>query len=178
MNLPMLLVEANLGWFFLPWHVFVPPCRRPPGHKLRFSNLLRFSRADRKDCGVRDGSGFSMVALLLVVRLQAGLPLVLEAIVAVEFLIFSGLADQGEKPQREREGEQMRPLWEVADFVRSMRRQNAVRRVLSVSFAAPACGIARRHSGGATGSCGPPDIWDDSLRRATRDHKRIAASIG
>ncbi len=38
----------------------------------------------------------SMVALLLVIRLQAGLPLVLEAIVAVEFLIFLALPTRAE----------------------------------------------------------------------------------
>ncbi|MGH9681813.1 MAG: hypothetical protein ACRD4Y_17840, partial [Candidatus Acidiferrales bacterium] len=31
---------------------------------------------------------FSMVALLLVLRLQAGVPLVLELIVSVEFIVF------------------------------------------------------------------------------------------
>jgi len=94
MNLPMLLGRGDLGWFFAVACIraAVPAA---PGHKLRFSNLLRFpGRIER----LRRSrwQWFSMVALLLVVRLQAGLPLVLEAIVAVEFLIFLALPTRGE----------------------------------------------------------------------------------
>jgi hypothetical protein len=42
------------------------------------------------------------VALLLVVRLQAGLPLVLEVIVAVEFLIFLALPTRAETVEETR----------------------------------------------------------------------------
>jgi hypothetical protein len=89
MNLPMMLVEAILAGFFAVacLRACVPVA---PGDKLTFSRLLRFpGRIER----LRRSrwQWFSMVALLLVVRLQAGLPLVLEIFVAVEFLIFMAL---------------------------------------------------------------------------------------
>ena len=100
MNLPMLLVEAILAGFFAVACIraAVPAA---PGHKLRFSNLLRFpGRIER----LRRSrwQWFSMVALLLVVRLQAGLPLVLEVIVAVEFLIFLALPTRAKTPDEAR----------------------------------------------------------------------------
>jgi hypothetical protein len=66
-----------------------------PDGKLSFSDLLRFpGRIER----LRRSrwQWFSMVALLLVIRLQTGLPLVLELIVAVEFLIFLALPTRAE----------------------------------------------------------------------------------
>ena len=86
MNIPMMLVEVILAGFF------AVACIRAcipanPGGKLQFSDLLRFpGRIERLQRS--RWQWFSMVALLLVLRLQAGLPLVLEAIVAIEFAIF------------------------------------------------------------------------------------------
>lgn len=86
MNLPMMLVEMILAGFF------AVACIRAcvpanPGGKLQFSDLLRFpGRLERLSRS--RWQWFSMVALLLVIRLQAGLPLLLEVIVALEFVIF------------------------------------------------------------------------------------------
>ena len=61
-----------------------------PNGKLSFSDLLRFpGRLERLKRS--RWQWFSMVALLLVLRLQAGLPLVLELIVLVEFVVFLAL---------------------------------------------------------------------------------------
>ena len=89
MNWPMMLVETILAGFF------AVACIRAcvpsnPNDKLQFSDLLRFPGRLERLRRTR-WQWFSMVALLLVVRLQAGLPLVLEFIVAVEFLIFLAL---------------------------------------------------------------------------------------
>ncbi len=58
--------------------------------KLSFGNLLhlpgRMERLRRSRW-----QWFSMIALLLVIRLQMGVPIVLEAIVAIQFLIFLAL---------------------------------------------------------------------------------------
>jgi hypothetical protein len=58
--------------------------------KLAFSDLLhlpgRIERLRRSRW-----QWFSMVALLLVIRLQTGLPSILEAIVAVQFMVFIAL---------------------------------------------------------------------------------------
>ncbi len=73
MNLPMMLVEMILAGFF------AVACIRAcvpanPGGKLQFSDLLRFpGRLERLSRS--RWQWFSMVALLLVIRLQAGLPL-------------------------------------------------------------------------------------------------------
>ncbi len=97
MNWPMMLVEAILAGFFAVACIraCVPAA---PGDKLRFRDLLRFpGRIER----LRRSrwQWFSMVAVLLVVRLQAGLPLVLEAIVGVELLIFMALPTRAEAPE-------------------------------------------------------------------------------
>jgi hypothetical protein len=86
MNLPIMLVEMLLAGFF------AVACLRAcvpanPGGKLQFSDLLRFpGRIERLQRS--RWQWFSMVVLLLVIRLQTGLPLVLEVIVAVEFVVF------------------------------------------------------------------------------------------
>jgi hypothetical protein len=100
MNLPMMLVEAILAGFFAVACIraCVPAA---PDDKLRFSNLLRFPGRIERLCRSR-WQWFSMVALLLVVRLQAGLPLVLEVIVAVEFLIFLALPTRAETVEETR----------------------------------------------------------------------------
>jgi len=103
MNLPMMLVEAILAGFFAVACIraCVPAA---PGDKLKFSNMLRFpGRIER----LRRSrwQWFSMVALLLVVRLQAGLPLLPEAIVAVEFMIFMALPTMAGTPEEKKRGD-------------------------------------------------------------------------
>jgi hypothetical protein len=94
MNWPMILVEAILAGFFAV--ACIRACAPAASEdRLNFSNFLRFpGRIER----LRRSrwQWFSMVALLLVLRLQAGLPLVLEVIVAVEFLIFLALPTRAE----------------------------------------------------------------------------------
>ena len=102
MNWPTMLVEVILAGFFAVACIraCVPAA---PEDKLSFSKLLRFpGRIER----LRRSrwQWFSMVALLLVLRLQAGLPLVLEAIVAVEFLIFLALPTRAETTKQTRKG--------------------------------------------------------------------------
>ena len=89
MNYPMMLVEVILAGFFAVACLRACVPSSPDG-KLSFSDLLRFpGRIER----LRRSrwQWFSMVALLLVVRLQTGSPLLLEAIVAVEFIVFVAL---------------------------------------------------------------------------------------
>jgi hypothetical protein len=89
MNLPMMLVEMILAGFFAVACIRACVPANPNG-KLSFSDLLRFpGRLERLKRS--RWQWFSMVALLLVLRLQAGLPLVLELIVLVEFEIFLAL---------------------------------------------------------------------------------------
>jgi hypothetical protein len=89
MNIPMMLVEAILAGFFAVACIRACVPASPNG-KLHFSDLLRFPGRIERLQRTR-WQWFSMVALLLVVRLQAGLPSVLEVIVAAEFLIFLAL---------------------------------------------------------------------------------------
>ncbi len=70
----------------------------------------------------------------------------------------------------------MRPLWEVADFVRSMRRQ-----MRFGEFSRSPLRLLRVELREDTAECDwilrPPDIWDDSLRRATRDHNESLQAL-
>src|SRR5712675_2556165 len=90
----LLLAEVILAGFFAVACIRACVPASPDG-KLAFSDLFRFpgrlARLRRSRW-----QWFSMVALLLVIRLQVGLPLVLEAIVAVEFLIFLALPTRAE----------------------------------------------------------------------------------
>lgn len=61
-----------------------------PDGKLTFGDIFRFPGRLERLRRTR-WQWFSMVAVLLVLRLQAGLPLVLEVIVAGEFLVFMAL---------------------------------------------------------------------------------------
>jgi len=89
MKLAMMLVEAILAGFFAVACLRACVPAHPDG-KLRFSDLFRFpGRLERLQRS--RWQWFSMVALLLVVRLQMGLPLLPEAIVAVEFAVFLAL---------------------------------------------------------------------------------------
>jgi hypothetical protein len=102
MNLPMMLVEVILAGFFSVACIRACVPASPNG-KLVFSDLFRFpGRIER----LRRSrwQWFSMVALLLVIRLQAGLPLLLEAIVAVEFMIFMALPTKAETPEGKKRG--------------------------------------------------------------------------
>src|SRR5271169_2388348 len=102
MNWPLMLVETILAGFF------AVACLRAcvpanPNGKLRFSDLLRFpGRLERLKRS--RWQWFSMVALLLVLRLQAGLPLVLELIVLVEFLVFMALPVRAKASDARRRG--------------------------------------------------------------------------
>ena len=100
MNWPLMLVETILAGFF------AVACLRAcvpanPNGKLSFSDLLRFpGRLERLKRS--RWQWFSMVALLLVLRLQAGLPLVLELIVLVEFVVFLALPVKSRPPGAQR----------------------------------------------------------------------------
>lgn len=85
----VILVEMILAGFFAVACIRACVPAAADG-RLRFSDLWRLpGRIER----LRRSrwQWFSMVALLLVIRLQIGLPFVLEAIVPVEFLIFLAL---------------------------------------------------------------------------------------
>jgi hypothetical protein len=86
MSQQTMLVELILGGFFAVacMRTSVPVA---PDGKLQFGDLLRLpGRIER----LRRSrwQWFSMVALLLVIRLQKGMPLVLEVTVALMFLLF------------------------------------------------------------------------------------------
>ncbi|MGA8768048.1 MAG: hypothetical protein WB559_13600 [Candidatus Acidiferrales bacterium] len=86
MNQQTILVELILGGFFAVacMRTSVPAA---PGGRMHFGDLLRLpGRIER----LRRSrwQWFSMVALLLVIRLQKGMPLVLEVTVALMFLVF------------------------------------------------------------------------------------------
>jgi hypothetical protein len=89
MNWPLLLVESILAGFFAVACLRACVPANPSG-KLQLSDLLRFPGRLERLQRTR-WQWFSMVGLLLVIRLQAGLPLVHEFIVAAEFLIFMAL---------------------------------------------------------------------------------------
>lgn len=102
MNVPMILVETILAGFFAVACIRACVPSNPDG-KLVFSDLFRFpGRLDR----LRRSrwQWFSMVALLLVIRLQTGLPMLLEAIVAVEFFIFMAIPTKVQSPAEKKEG--------------------------------------------------------------------------
>jgi hypothetical protein len=85
MNPPLVMMEMILAGFL------AVACIRASvpavAGQLRFTDLLRFpSRIERLRRSRWQWS--SMVALLLALRLQSRLPMALEAIVALEFLIF------------------------------------------------------------------------------------------
>ncbi|MGC2421366.1 MAG: hypothetical protein WA405_06940 [Candidatus Acidiferrales bacterium] len=82
-------VELILAGFFA---VACIRCSVPaaPSGRVHFGDFLRFpGRLER----LRRSrwQWFSMVALLLVIRLQKGVPFVLEAIVALQFMLFLAL---------------------------------------------------------------------------------------
>jgi hypothetical protein len=89
----MMLLEVLLGGFFAVACVraSVPAVNG----KLSLGDLLRFpSRLER--LRRTRWQWFSMVAVLLAVRLQTGVPTILEAIVVVQFVIFFALPTRAE----------------------------------------------------------------------------------
>ena len=85
----MLLLELLLGGFFAVACIRASVPSALNG-KLRFADLLRFPNRLERLRRTR-WQWFSMVALLLAVRFQTGVPTILEAIVAVQFVIFFAL---------------------------------------------------------------------------------------
>ena len=85
----MMLLELLLGGFFAVACIRASVPSAVNG-KLRFADLLRFPNRLERLRRTR-WQWFSMVALLLFVRVQAGLPTILEAIVLLQFLIFFAL---------------------------------------------------------------------------------------
>ena len=69
--------------------------------KLNFASLLRFPGRWERLRRSR-WQWFSMVAFLLVLRLQGGLPLILEAIAVLEFAIFLALPASAVTSERKR----------------------------------------------------------------------------
>jgi len=95
-----ILVEIILGGFFAVacMRTFVPAA---PGGRLQFGDLLRLpGRIER----LRRSrwQWFSMVGLLLVIRLQMGMPLVLEVTVALMFVLFLAMPTRATAKVRER----------------------------------------------------------------------------
>jgi hypothetical protein len=102
MNRETMLVELLLAGFFAIacLRSWIPAA---PNQKAHFGDLFRFpGRLER----LRRSrwQWFSMVALLLVIRLQKGAPLVLELMVALQFLVFLALPSRAEAKQGARRG--------------------------------------------------------------------------
>ena len=89
MNWPLMLVETILAGFFAVACIRACVPANPNG-KLSFSDLFRFPGRLERLQRTR-WQWFSMVAVLLAVRMQTGVPTILEAIVAVQFVIFFAL---------------------------------------------------------------------------------------
>lgn len=88
-DMETLLFELLISGFFAVACIRACVPASPSG-QLAFSDLFRFPGRLQRLQRTR-WQWFSMVALLLILRLQEGLPLVLEVIVAVEFVIFMAL---------------------------------------------------------------------------------------
>jgi hypothetical protein len=102
MNWPLMLVETILAGFF------AVACLRAcvptnPNGQLGFRDLLRFPGRLERLKRTR-WQWFSMVALLLVLRLQGELPLVLELIALVEFVAFMSLPVRARTADARRRG--------------------------------------------------------------------------
>jgi hypothetical protein len=89
MDYRTLLIELMLAGFFA---VACIRCSMPPAieGRVRFGDLLRLPGRLERLRRTR-WQWFSMVALLLVVRLQMGVPVVLEVTVALMFALFVAL---------------------------------------------------------------------------------------
>jgi hypothetical protein len=91
----ILLFELLISGFFAVACIRACVPAAPDG-KLTFSDLFRFPGRLERLQRTR-WQWFSMVALLLILRLQTGVPLVLEVIVAAEFVIFVALPTRVKK---------------------------------------------------------------------------------
>ena len=88
-NTRTILLELLLGGFFAVACIRASVPSAVNG-KLRLADLLRFPNRLERLRRTR-WQWFSMVALLLFVRLQMGVPTILEVIVAIQFAIFFAL---------------------------------------------------------------------------------------
>lgn len=88
-NARTILLELLLGGFFAVACIRASVPSTLNG-KLQLRDLLRFPNRLERLRRTR-WQWFSMVAVLLAVRLQTGVPTILEAIVAVQFVIFFAL---------------------------------------------------------------------------------------
>ena len=88
-NTRTILLELLLGGFFAVACIRASVPSTVNG-KLRLGDLLRFPTRLERLRRTR-WQWFSMVAVLLAVRLQTGVPTILEAVVAVQFVIFLAL---------------------------------------------------------------------------------------
>lgn len=102
MNLSLVLVETILAGFFAVACLRACVPANPSG-KLALSDLLRFPGRLQRLQRTR-WQWFSMVALLLVLRLQGTLPLVLEFIVFAEFAVFMALPVRAKATDPRRSG--------------------------------------------------------------------------
>src|SRR5207245_3702312 len=89
---------------------------------------------------------------------------------------FSSRCRRGREARREKEGAGMNPFWEVADFIRGLRREmrfgelsRAPLRLLRLELRgeALACDWVAR----------PPDIWDADLRQPVRDRNESRQAL-
>lgn len=108
-NTRMILLELLLGGFFAVACIraSVPAAMNGkvrPGDLLRFPNRLERLRSSR-------WQWFSMVAVLLAVRVQMGVPTILEAIALVQFVIFFALPAEDRNFDGKKEGAGMNLFW-------------------------------------------------------------------
>lgn len=97
MNERTILVELMLaGFFAIACIRTLAPSE--PESKLHFKDLLRLPGRLERLRRTR-WQWFSMVGLLLVIRLQEGVPIVLEVTVAMQFLVFLALPSRSEMMQ-------------------------------------------------------------------------------
>jgi len=97
-----LLCELLISGFFAVACIRACVPAAPDG-KLAFGDLFRFPGRLERLQRTR-WQWFSMVALLLILRIQQGLPLVLELIVAAEFVLFVALPARVKTPGTQRRG--------------------------------------------------------------------------
>jgi hypothetical protein len=100
-NRDTLLVELILGGFFAI--ACIKACIPDSGGKLSIANLFRFPGRIERMRRSR-WQWFSMVALLLVIRLQKGTPLVLEVMIALQFFIFFAFPTSAEVGEEAHKG--------------------------------------------------------------------------
>lgn len=101
MNWRTLLVEAILAGFFAV--ACLRACVPEVAGKIGFKDLVRFPGRLERLQRTR-WQWFSMVGLLLVLRLQGMLPLILEVIVAVEFAVFVAVPTKVKKTDKPQGG--------------------------------------------------------------------------